>query len=256
MSSATALLPSDRRLGRHRTFEGSQIRHPDSGDALEGTWLWLSLEGVTRFAWIQAVFHLFIHHYTGADDFCTGTGFANRRDPRFSQDAGDGDQHASHPRTFRDRIATFRDAAAERRKALRFYWIIRRLAFEIVVNDLNPGRDAEPTTRFSMPLLPATTRRILPLADQGLKISSEDGISCGQVKFDLVALLIPGRHDVSTPSTELSAPLLIWEIQLQSFSISTGKTHAQSFSALLESRHSSARRSRWTACPWLGMTME
>ena len=94
------LLPSDRRLGPHRSFAGCQIRR----DLPQGFWTELgtacSREGVTRFTWIQAVFHLFIHLYTGALDFCTGTGFANRRTSAISENAGHGDQHASYPRAF------------------------------------------------------------------------------------------------------------------------------------------------------------
>ncbi len=82
------LLPSDRRLGPHRSFAGCQIRR----DLPQGFWRELgsacSREGVTRFAWIQTIFHLFIYLYTGALDFCTGTGFANRRQPRFQRMLG------------------------------------------------------------------------------------------------------------------------------------------------------------------------
>ena len=79
------LLPSDRRLGPHRSFAGCQIRR----DLPQGFWRELgsacSREGVTRFAWIQTIFHLFIYLYTGALDFCTGTGFANRRNRDFRE---------------------------------------------------------------------------------------------------------------------------------------------------------------------------
>ena len=112
-------LPSDRRLGRHRSFEGSQIRHPIP----EALWRELgkacAREGVTRFAWVQAVFHLFIHLYTGAEDFCTGTGFANRRDPRFHKMLGMA-INTLPIRAHFEGIATFRDLLRRTRDTLRF----------------------------------------------------------------------------------------------------------------------------------------
>ena len=141
-------LPSDRRLGRYRNFEGLQIRHPIP----EGLWTELrqacSREGVTRFAWIQTVFHLFIHLYTGADDFCTGTGFVNRRDPRFHKMLG----MAINTLPIRARfegIATFRDLLRRTQERLRFALDNQELPFEIVVKDLNPGREPNNNPLFN-----------------------------------------------------------------------------------------------------------
>ena len=158
-------LPSDRRLGRYRNFEGLQIRHPIP----EALWTELrqacSREGVTRFAWIQAVFHLFIHLYTGADDFCTGTGFANRRDPRFHKMLG----MAINTLPIRARfegIATFRDLLRRTQETLRFALDNQELPFEIDRQRSQSGTRAQTTTRFSMRLLPPTTRRIPLFADR------------------------------------------------------------------------------------------
>ena len=75
-------LPSDRRMSVSRTFEGRQIRRPFPQALWEELGRVCSRDGVTRFAWLHAAFQLFIHRYTGAEDFCVGSGFANRRDPR------------------------------------------------------------------------------------------------------------------------------------------------------------------------------
>ena len=227
-------LPSDRRLGRHRSFEGSQIRLPIPETLWRELGQACSREGVTRFAWIQAVFHLFIHLYTGADDFCTGTGFANRRDPRFHKMLGMVINTLPVRARF-EGIATFRDLLRRARDTLRFALDNQELAFERIVKDLNPGRDANNNPFFNA-FVACYDTAYPAYADQSLEISSEDGISCGQVKFDLVALLIPGRHaSVRRSSTEQSVPLLLWEFSSELFDFSTGERMLNHFLGLLES---------------------
>ena len=226
-------LPSDRRLGRERTFEGMQIRHPIS----EVLWTELgqacAQEGVTRFAWIQAVFHLFIHLYTGAEDFCTGTGFANRRDPRFHKMLG----MVINTLPIRARfegIATFRDLLQRTRERLRFALDNQELAFELIVKDVNPEREANSNPFFNA-FVACYDTAYPAFADQRLEISSEDGIPCGQVKFDLTALLIPGRHATASRRSSLqSVPLLLWEFSSELFDFSTGERMLQHFLSLLE----------------------
>ena len=90
-------LPSDRRLGHRRSFEGSQIRHPISEALWNDLGKACAREGVTRFAWIQAVFHLFIHLQTGAQDFCHRNRIRKSTRPAIPRDAGNGDQYAPDP---------------------------------------------------------------------------------------------------------------------------------------------------------------
>ncbi len=73
-------LPSDRRMNVPRTFEGRQIRQPFPQAVWEELGRVCSRRRGDTVAWIHAVFQLFIHRYTGAVDFCVGSGFANRRD--------------------------------------------------------------------------------------------------------------------------------------------------------------------------------
>jgi amino acid adenylation domain-containing protein len=228
------LLPSDRRLGRHRNFEGSQIRHPIPETLWRELGQACSHEGVTRFAWIQAVFHLFIHLYTGADDFCTGTGFANRRDTRFHKMLGMV-INTLPIRAHFERIATFRDLLRKTHDTLRFALDNQELAFEIIVKELNPGRDANNNPFFNA-FVACYDTAYPSFVDQRLEISSEDGIACGQVKFDLLALLIPGRHArEGYSSTEKSVPLLLWEFSSELFDFSTGECMLNHFLCLLES---------------------
>jgi len=224
-------LPADRRLGDRRTFEGSQIRHPIS----EALWKELgkacAREGVTRFAWIQAVFHLFIHLQTGAQDFCTGTGFANRHGPRFHGMLG----MAINTLPIRARlegIATFRDLLRKTADTLRSALDNQEPPFETIVKNINPERDPNNNPFFNA-LVACYDAAYPSFADERLEITSEDGISCGQVKFDLVALLIPGRHvgaDCSSP-----VPLLLWEFSSELFDFETGECMLNRFLGLLES---------------------
>ena len=69
-----------------------------------------------------------------------------------------------------------------------------------------------------------------------LEISTEDTISCGQVKFDLVALLLPGRHVAGKQSTaDQTVPLLLWEFSSELFDFSTGERMLNHFLGLLKS---------------------
>jgi amino acid adenylation domain-containing protein len=222
-------LPSDRRLGRHRSFRGLQIRNPIP----EALWTELgqacSREGVTRFAWIQAVFHLFIHLYTRAEDFCTGTGFANRRDPRFQKMLG----MAINTLPIRARfegIATFRDLLRRTRDTLRFALDNQEPPFEMIVKDLNPGREAN-TNPFFNAFVASYDTAYPNFADESLEMTGEHGISCGQVKFDLVALFIPGQDALAGGSS--AVPLLLWEFSSELFDFSTGECMLDHFLGLL-----------------------
>ena len=229
-------LPSERRLGRHRTFEGSQIRHPIPRS------LWIELsqacsrEGVTPFAWIQAAFHLFIHCYTGAEDFCTGTGFANRRDPGFHKMLG----MAINTLPVRARfegIVTFRDLLRKTHDSLRFALDNQELPFEIVVKDLNPEREANSNPFFNA-FVACYDTAYPSFAQNGLEITSEDGISCGQVKFDLLALFIPGQHAKAKNSHatgEQSVPLLLWEFSSELFDLPSARCMLNHYLGLLKS---------------------
>ena len=227
------LLPADRRLGPHRSFAGCQIRR----DLSQGFWTELgtacSREGVTRFTWIQTVFHFFIHLYTGALDFCPGTGFANRRNPRFQKMLG----MAINTLPIRARlqgIDTFRDLLRRTHNTVRFALDNQELAFETIVKDLNPGRDPNINPFFNA-FIAAYDTAYPAYYDESLEITSEDGISCGEVKFDLVALLIPrpaARDDGA--SVDQIAPRLLWEFSSELFDFSTGESMLDHFLALLE----------------------
>ena len=93
-------LPSDRRLGRHRNFEGSQIRHPIPEDALDRTTPGL-LSRRRDTICLDTSSLSFVHpplHRRGR--FLHWHGLCQSPGPAISQNAGHGDQHASHPRTF------------------------------------------------------------------------------------------------------------------------------------------------------------
>ena len=186
---------------------------------------------MTRFAWVQAAFHLFIHLQTGAQDFCTGTGFANRRDPRFHGMLGMAINTLPIRAQF-EGIATFRDLLRKTADTLRSALDNQESPFETIVKNINPERDPNSNPFFNA-LVACYDAAYPSFADESLEITSEDGISCGQVKFDLVALLIPGRHGRADSSS--TVPLLLWEFSSELFDFGTGECMLNRFLGLLES---------------------
>ena len=63
-----------------RTFEGLTDPTAVSGSSLGETGAAVRTHRGDTVRLDYAAFQLFIHRYTGADDFCVGSGFANRRD--------------------------------------------------------------------------------------------------------------------------------------------------------------------------------
>jgi amino acid adenylation domain-containing protein len=181
--------------------------------------------------WVQAVFHLFIHLQTGAQDFCTGTGFANRCDPRFHGMLGMAINTLPIRAQF-EGIAMFRDLLRKTADTLRSALDNQEPPFETIVKNINPERDPNSNPFFNA-IVACYDAAYPSFADESLEITSEDGISCGQVKFDLVALLIPGRHVRADYSS--TVPLLLWEFSSELFDFVTAECLLNRFLGLLES---------------------
>ncbi len=225
-------LPSDRLIGVPRTFAGSQIRRPFPQALWDELGSVCSREGVTRFAWIHAAFQLFVHRYTGAEDFCVGSGFANRRDPRLQKMLG----MVINTLPIRARFAgvtTFRDLARRASQALRSASDNQELPFERVVQEMNPHRDANANPFFNT-CIGAYEDAFPHFQTDRLEITSDDAIACGQVKFDLMALLIPPKHG-SVDFARSAAPLVLWEFSTELFDVSAGERMLDHFLHLVES---------------------
>jgi amino acid adenylation domain-containing protein len=228
-------LPSDRRITGVRTFAGLQIRRRLSEALWEELGRACSRDGVTRFAWIHAAFQLFIHRYTGAEDFCIGSGFANRRDPRLHAMLG------MVINTFPVRarfggIRSFRDLAKSASHSLRAVSDNQELPFERVVQELNPSRGADANPFFNT-FIGSYENAFPGFQSEKLEITSDDGIVCGQVKFDIVALLVPrqGGAASSTLPGRPPVPLLLWEFSSELFEFETAERMLGHFLQLLES---------------------
>ena len=228
-------LPSDRRITGVRTFAGLQIRRRLSEALWEDLGRACSRDGVTRFAWIHAAFQLFIHRYTGAEDFCIGSGFANRRDPRLHAMLG----MVINTLPVRARfggIRSFRDLAKSASHSLRAVSDNQELPFERVVQELNPSRGADANPFFST-FIGSYENAFPSFQSEKLEITSDDGIACGQVKFDIVALLVP-RQDGAASSTlpgRPPVPVLLWEFSSELFEFETAERMLGHFLQLLES---------------------
>ena len=72
-------------------------------------------------------------------------------------------------------IATFRDLLRRTRDTLRFALDNQELAFETIVKELNPGRDAN-TNPFFNAFVASYDTAYPVFADENLEIISEDGI--------------------------------------------------------------------------------
>jgi amino acid adenylation domain-containing protein len=226
-------LPSDRRMNIPRTFEGLQIRRPFPQAIWEELGRVCSRAGVTRFSWIHAAFQLFIHRYTGADDFCIGSGFANRRDPCLREMLG----MVINTLPIRARfegVKSFRDLAQRASQALRRASDNQELPFERVVQEINPHREANANPFFNTCI--GAYEGVFPhfRSDQ-LAITTDDTIACGQVKFDLMVLLVPPKRDSVDAAAASPAPLILWEFSTELFEEATAERMLDHFFNLIES---------------------
>ena len=227
-------LPSDRRMSVWRTFEGRQIRRPFPQAVWEELGRVCSRHGVTRFAWLHAAFQLFIHRYTGAEDFCVGSGFANRRDPRLRGMLG----MVINTLPIRARfegVNSFQELAQRASQALRKASDNQELPFERVVQEINPRREANANPFFNTCV--GAYEDVFPhFQSDRLEITSDDALACGQVKFDLMALLVPSKSGCGENSSPKSrAPLVLWEFSTELFDVSTGVQMLDHFLHLAES---------------------
>ena len=227
------LMPSDRRITGARTFEGLQIRCGFPETLWDDVGRAASREGVTRFAWIQAAFQLFVHRYTSAEDFCVGSGFANRQDPRSHGMLGMVINTLPLRARFHE-IGSFFELARAASNTLRKASDNQDVSLKSVVQLLNPTRatDANP---FFNTFIGSFENPLPQLQSNTLEITSDDAIACGQVKFDIVALVLPRGHGTRAGTPARSpVPQLIWEFSSELFDFETGERMLEHFLQLLE----------------------
>ena len=109
----------------------------------------------------------------------------------------------------------------------------QELPFERVVEEINPHREANANPFFNTCI--GAYEDVFPyFRSDRLEITSEDAIACGQVKFDLLALLIPPKRESLESPTRSPAPLILWEFSTELFEVSTGERMLDHFLCLLE----------------------
>ncbi|HEX8191019.1 MAG TPA: amino acid adenylation domain-containing protein [Pyrinomonadaceae bacterium] len=160
-------------------------------------------EGVTPFMLLLGAFQALLCRYTGQTDVVVGTSIANRTRAEVEGLIGFF-VNALVMRTDVSGDPTFRELLGRVRETALGAYAHQDLPFEMLVEELQPGRDLNHTPLFQvMFVLQNAPRRTLELSD--LRLSLQD-TSSGTSKFDLTLFVQPG-DDGLLASVEYSTDL-------------------------------------------------
>jgi aspartate racemase len=212
-----AELPADWPRRPVQTFHGAQLRVPVDACLHAGLLAACVREGVTPYMWLHAAFQTFLHRYTGQTDIVVGTGFANRKSPASRQLLGMVINTVALRTDFSAR-PSFRDVLARVRSG-----VLEAADNQDAPYDQVIGRLGARTALFNT-FFDSYDQRFPSYQSDSLRVETEDGISNGTCKFDVVALVIPGD---ATPAT------LLWEYNTDLFSQETAARMMRHFLALL-----------------------
>ncbi|MGH9336358.1 MAG: AMP-binding protein, partial [Vicinamibacteria bacterium] len=222
-------LPSDRPRAKTPSFRGRQIRRVLDPPAYARLLAASAREGVTPFTWLHTVFQVFLHRYTGATDLVVGCGFANRGASEAERTLG----MVINTVAIRGDLSgapSFRELLRRRTRRLLEAADHQSAPFEAVVRALDPERPQGPGQVLFNTFFDSYDRPYPELRAPGVEVTREDGVGNGQVKFDLVVLVVPRT---ASENRVVSANLL-WEYSSDLFEESTAARMLSHFQSLLE----------------------
>lgn len=215
-AAAPPRLPSDTAPSTTPTFAGDQIRHAIDPGLYADLLAACRREQVTPYMWLHAAFETFLHRYTGESDIIVGTGVVNRRTSESQRLIGMmintvamRTDFAADP-AFRDVLARFRRTAAAAIDN-------QDVPYDKVIQRLKPGVEL-----FNC-FFDSYDQSFPAYRSEHVRVEAVEGITNGKCKFDLTALVIPGKR----------APILLWEYATELFTRAAAERMMRHFLALV-----------------------
>ncbi|MFC6879073.1 MULTISPECIES: non-ribosomal peptide synthetase [Actinomadura] len=185
-------LPTDRPRTPERRFLGDAPRFELPAEVADRTRALAAREGVTLFTAMLAAFEVLMCHWSGQDDFCVGSGFANRRWRQTERLLGMVINTVPLRADLRG-DPTFRELLARTRAAALGAHANQDVPYDRVVAAMRPERVAgrHPLCQVSFAFHDAP---MPPLRMPGLDVRVTPGIANGTAKFDLNVIAIPAAE--------------------------------------------------------------
>ncbi|MEW6032839.1 MAG: amino acid adenylation domain-containing protein [Bacillota bacterium] len=227
-------LPTDRPRPPAQTFRGAAVRTSVPGGLAHDLRRLSRREGVTLFMTFLAAFAGLLHRYSGQNDFCLGSGVANRRWRELEGVIG----MVINTVALRFRLSpetTFRDLLAQVREVTLGAYANQDLPFDRVVEALQPER-----TLSYLPIYQVvfgfhdSPMPEFRLGEAALDIS--ESVNNGSSKFDLSLIAIPRSEQRSGAARAegRGEVTLVWEYSTDLFDKETAATMSRRYVALLE----------------------
>ncbi len=200
-------LPFDRPRPSRQTYRGAAPAIELPGKLMKDLAALSRQEGVTLFDTMLAAFAALLHRLTWQNDFCIGSGVANRRWKPVEEIAG----MIVNNVVLRMRFTgddSFRDVLRKAHHQKTEAYAHQDAPFEQVVRALNPERDPSRHPVFQV----VFSFHDSPLGNlhlPGLVFQEPRVLSNGSAKFDLNVVVIP-RHD-GRENSEFTSATLLWE---------------------------------------------
>jgi amino acid adenylation domain-containing protein len=191
-------------------------------------------EGVTLFMTLLAALQTLLRRYSGQDDFCIGSGIANRRWRETEGMIG----MVINTVALRADLSgnpTFRELLARTRRTTLEAYDHQDVPFDSVVEALQPARDLSHNPIFQV-MLGFHDSPLKPLDLPGLEVELLEALSNGSSKFDLNLTVIPRAEQRPGPPSArmLEGITLIWEYNTDLFDAATVDRMIVHFRTLLE----------------------
>ena len=227
-------LPIDKARPPAQRYRGGQRRIDLSGHLCESLRTLSRQEGVTLFMTLLATFQVLLHRYTGQEDFCIGTGIANRRWPETEGLIG----MIVNTVALRADLSgnpAFRELLERVRVTTLEAYAHQDLPFERIVEMLRPERSLSYSPLFQVMF----SFHDAPMPDlelPGLTVDLVEGVNNGSAKFDLNVAIIPrAEQRLGTGSQgDARGITVVWEYSTDLFEEATITRMLGHYQRLLE----------------------
>src|SRR5260221_5650295 len=227
-------LPRDRPRPALQRYRGSARRVELPAALCEALRLFSRREGVTLFMTLLSALQTLLHRYSGQDDFCIGSGVANRRWQETEGLIGMV-LNTVALRAGLQGTPTFRELLARTRRTTLEAYDHQDVPFDSVVEALRPARDLSHNPIFQV-MLGFHDAPLEPLDLPGVEVELVEALSNGSSKFDLNLTVIPRAEQLLGRSSAGVAEgiTLIWEYDSDLFDAATLDRMIGHFETLLE----------------------
>lgn len=226
-------LPTDRPRTARRRFAGDAPRFTVPAGLADRVRALARRERVSLFTVMLAAFQVLLHHWSGKDDFCVGSGVAGRGRPETDRMLGMVVNTVALRADLRG-DPDFRELLGRVRTTTIGALEHQDVPFDRVVAALRPPRlpGRQPLCEVLFAFHDAPLRAVdLP----GLKVEVTPGIANGSAKFDLNVIAIPrAEQAIGRPGREMPGAVeFIWEYDRDLFDATTVARAAGAYERLL-----------------------